>query len=274
MNNAVIYARYSSDNQRSASIDAQIRAIEKYAKQNNLTIINNYVDEALSGMSDKRPAFKQMIDDSSKGLFDFVIVHKLDRFSRDRYDSAIYKRKLKLSNVKLLSVVENIDGSPESILMESLLEGLNEYYSKNLAREVMKGLTENALQCKHTGGKPPFGYNVDPITKKYLINKHEEIAVKKIFEMFTNELPYRDIKNWLNKKGYVAKYNNKFSNTSINTLLKNEKYIGTYTYKKTTQTNFFGKRVDVPNDDYIKIKNGIPSIIDERTFKMAGQNVK
>ncbi|KJS48042.1 MAG: hypothetical protein VR66_16165 [Peptococcaceae bacterium BRH_c23] len=96
-----------------------------------------------------------MIQESSQGLFDVLFVHKLDRFSHDKYDSSSYKQRLKRNGIRLLSVTENLDGSPESIILESLLEGMAEYYSKNLAREVMKGMKENAFQCKNTGGIPP-----------------------------------------------------------------------------------------------------------------------
>ncbi len=122
-----------------------------------------------------------MIADAQKGLFDVIIVHKLDRFSRDRYDSAFYKRKLRLADVELRSVLENIDGSPESIILESVIEGFNEYYSRNLAREVEKGKKENARKGMHVGGVPPLGYDVDPQTKKLVINEHEAEAVRLIF---------------------------------------------------------------------------------------------
>ena len=102
-----------------------------------------------------------MIKDSANDIFDVVIVHKLDRFSRDKYDSAQYKRKLKQNGVKLVSVTENLDDSPESVILESVIEGMAEYYSKNLAREVMKGMKETAYQAKHTGGLPPLGYDVN-----------------------------------------------------------------------------------------------------------------
>ena len=72
--------------------------------------------------------------------------HALDRFSRDKYDSVIYKRKLRANSVKIISVVENLDDSPESIMLESVIEGMAQYYSKNLAREVMKGLRESAYE--------------------------------------------------------------------------------------------------------------------------------
>ena len=125
-----------------------------------------------------------MIADSSKKEFAYVIVHKLDRFSRDRYDSVTQKRKLKQNGVTLLSVTENINDSPESIMMESVLEGMAEYYSKNLAREVMKGQKETAYQCKHCGGKPPLGYDVDKEIQKYIINEKEAVTIRTIFQMY------------------------------------------------------------------------------------------
>ncbi|WP_422448100.1 recombinase family protein [Thermoanaerobacterium sp. DL9XJH110] len=178
---AAAYARYSSDNQSDSSIDAQLRAIEEYAARNNITIVKTYIDRAKTATTDNRPEFQ--INDSKLGLFNVVIVHKLDRFSRDRYDSAFYKRQLKKNGIRLISVLENIDDSPESIIMESVLEGMAEYYSRNLAREVMKGMKERAFLCQHLGGIPPLGYDVDPQSKKYVINEYEAEIVKTIFKM-------------------------------------------------------------------------------------------
>lgn len=152
MKKAAVYARYSSENQNEESIDAQIRAIKEYCSRNNIQIVKIYTDEALTATTANRPQFLQMIKDSKLGIFDTVIVHKLDRFARNRYDSAFYKRELKLNGVRIVSVLENLDDSPESIILESVLEGMAEYYSANLAREVMKGLKEKALKCKHCGG--------------------------------------------------------------------------------------------------------------------------
>ena len=156
MKKAVAYGRYSTDMQREESIDAQFRAIRDYCQRNGIELINTYADEGISGTTDNRPQFQQMIKDAELGAFDYVIVHKLDRFSRSKYDSAIYKRKLKLLNVQLLSVLENLDGSPESLILESVLEGMSEYYSRNLSREVKKGMRDNALKCKFNGGTPPL----------------------------------------------------------------------------------------------------------------------
>ena len=152
----VAYARYSSDNQREESITAQLRAIHNWADNNGHTIIKEYIDEALSARTDKRPNFLKMIEDSKTENWNGVVVHKLDRFSRNRYNSAVYKKELKDNGKKLFSVLEKLDDSPESIIMEAMLEGLSEYYSANLAREVKKGLNENALDCKHNGGTPPL----------------------------------------------------------------------------------------------------------------------
>jgi len=119
---AAIYARYSSDNQREESIDAQIRAIKEYCARNSISIVKVYADEARSATTADRPSFLQLIKDSALDIFDAVIVHKLDRFSRARYDSAFYKRQLKRNGVRLISVLEQLDDSPESIILESVLE--------------------------------------------------------------------------------------------------------------------------------------------------------
>jgi hypothetical protein len=116
-------------NQRDESIDAQLRAAEEFAKANNFSIVKTYIDRAKSATSDRRPEFQNMIRDSASGLFDICIVHKLDRFSRDKYDSAVYKRKLRANGVRLVSILENLDGSPESVILESVIEGMAEYYS-------------------------------------------------------------------------------------------------------------------------------------------------
>lgn len=268
MKRAAIYARYSSDNQREESIEAQIRAINEYANNNGYTIVKIYTDEAFSAKTDNRPQFLQMIADSKKGIFDVVICHKLDRFARNRYDSAFYKKALKDSGVKLISVLENFDDSPESIILESVLEGMAEYYSANLSREVKKGLKENALQCKHTGGKPPFGYDVDN-EKNYIINKTEAEAVVKIFEMAA--AGQKDICKWLNLNGFRNKYGNRFNSGTVTAIIKNVKYKGTYIYGKYERQRVDGVLKDILNKDAIVIENGIPAIVSEELWKAANE---
>ncbi len=265
---AALYARFSSDNQRAESIDAQVRAMKKYCEQNHMIIISTYVDEAKSATSDKRPAFLKMIEDSKKHIFDVVLVHKLDRFARNRYDSAMYKRTLKQNGVRVFSVLENLDDSPESIMLESMLEGMSEYYSKNLAREVMKGLNENALQCKHNGGKPPLGYYVDD-DKKLSIDEYEAKAVRLIFNRYANGYTYSEIINELINLGYTTKNGNVFAKNSLYSILTNEKYSGVYVYNKSSSADMFNRRnthLHKDDEDIVRIAGGCPQIIDKATF--------
>lgn len=247
------YARFSSDNQRSESIDAQIRHMNQFCKQNHWQVVATYTDEARSATTDNRPQFQQMINDSSKGLFDIVLVHKLDRFSRDRYDSAIYKKKLKKNNVRLCSVLERLDNTPESIMMESVLEGMAEYYSKNLSREVKKGNRENALKCVHNGGCCPLGYKLND-ERKLVIEPREAEAVKMIFYMFSNGYGYSKIAETLNNMGYQPKRGGMFGKNSLNSILSNEKYTGVFVFGKNS-------------DDTVKIENGCPQIISKSLFQ-------
>ncbi len=131
---AVLYARFSSDNQREESIEAQLRAMHEYCQRAGAVVTHEYCDRAKSATTDDRPEFLNMIADAKEHEFDFVVVHKLDRFSRNRYDSAYYKRELRKNGVSLLSVLEHMDDSPESIILESVMECMSEYYSRNLAR--------------------------------------------------------------------------------------------------------------------------------------------
>jgi DNA invertase Pin-like site-specific DNA recombinase len=145
---AVLYCRYSSDSQSENSIEGQLRESKAFAERKGMTILGTYIDRALSAKSDNRPEFQRMIKDSAKGLFDVIIVWKLDRFARNRYDSAHYKAILRKNGVKVISATEPISEDATGILLESLLEGMSEYYSAELAEKVKRGLIENALKCK------------------------------------------------------------------------------------------------------------------------------
>ena len=165
---AVIYARYSSDNQREESIEGQIRECTAYAEKNGITIVKHYIDRAISTKTDNRPEFQQMIKDSDKKLFDIVLVWKLDRFARNRYDSARYKTQLKKNGVKLMSATEIISEGPEGIILESVLEGYAEYYSADLSEKVVKN---------QRGGLMPLN------TIQHMLNNRRYIG----------ELKYRDV---------------------------------------------------------------------------------
>lgn len=262
MRTAVAYARYSSDNQREESVHAQLRAIEEFCRQNNITLLRKYIDEAITGTNDDREQFQRMIEEA-RGI-NYVIVHKLDRFARNRYDSAINRKKLKDRGIQLLSVLEKFDGSPESIMLESVIEGMNEYYSANLSREVKKGHRENALNAKHNGGIPPLGYDVDT-DQNYIINQEEAAAVQLIFKMYAEGEGYSPIIDALKARGYKTKVGKDFGKNSLHEILRNEKYIGVYIYNRRQRSgNTYNNHKE--SNDVIRMEEAMPRIIDDDTW--------
>ena len=248
---AVIYARYSSHNQREESIESQLRVCHEYAAREGLDVIREYTDSALSGTSDQRPAFQQLIADSSRKEFDTVLIYAYDRFARDRYDAAVYRKKLGDNGARIIAVTQPIDDSPEGVLLESLLEGLAEYYSKNLARGVKRGMRENALKCMSVGGPTPIGYKIDPNTKKYVIDESAAAIVREIFGMYVNGSGIEDILRTCEAKGYRLNSGKHFTRNGISKMLRNRKYTGVYIYED------------------IIIEGGMPVIIDPATFDKA-----
>ena len=245
--NAVIYARYSSDNQREESIEGQLRECKEYADQNGITVVRTYIDRALSAKTDSRPQFQQMIHDSATHTFEAVLVWKLDRFSRNRYDSAHYKRILKNNRVHVVSVTEPISNTPEGIMLESLLEGMAEYYSAELAEKVSRGHKENALKAKFNGGPVPLGYRIDS-EHHYQIDPATAPVVQEAFQRYAAGESIRSIIESLNARGIRNSRGNPFTKNSFQTLLKNRRYLGEYRYKDTV------------------IPDAIPAIIDPDCF--------
>lgn len=264
MKKSVAYARFSSDNQRQESIDAQVRAIQEYCSKNDIQLTKIYQDEAMSATNDQREQFLQMIDDAKKHEFEYIIVHKLDRFARNRYDSAFYKRDLRNNGVKIISVLEHLDDSPESIILESVLEGMAEYYSMNLAREVRKGMNENALKAVHNGGIPPLGYDV--VNGQYFINEKEAEIVRLIFKLHNDGLGYTRITDKLNSLGYKTKIGRDFGVNSLFDLVRNEKYTGVYIFNKR-ESKKTGNRKFKPDDQIVRIEGAIPEIITKEVWE-------
>ena len=257
----VIYARYSSHNQNEQSIEGQLEVCRSYAKSNNYTIIHEYIDRAQSGTSDDRPEFLKMIADSSKKTFKGVLVYQLDRFARNRYDSAVYKRTLKKNGVRVFSARENINDDASGILMESVLEGMAEYYSAELGQKVKRGMKINAENCYYNGGTIPLGFKLVDVDsnitdalgrivkkKKFAIDEDSAPVVKKIFEMYTEGYLMADIIRYLNSKNIKTATGGEFNKNSIRNILLNKRYIGIYTYN---------------GEDTL---DGIPRIIDDDTF--------
>ena len=212
MKTAYAYARFSSDNQREESIDAQLRAISEYCKKEQISILKVFKDEAFSARTDKRPAFQELFGLIKEQPADFLVVHKLDRFARSRADAAFYRSKLKEAGMKLVSVLERLDDSPESIIMEGILESMNEYYSANLSRETKKGLKENILNGKRNGGKVPYGYS---LIDHHLVPNKDADTVRRIFHLYSEGMGVTEI---------VKKTRSRINN--IRPLLMNEVYLG------------------------------------------------
>lgn len=246
--NGVIYARYSSENQREESIDGQLRECTAFAQHNDIQIVGEYIDRAFSAKTDNRPSFQKMIKDSAKGEFDVIIVWKLDRFARNRYDSAHYKNILKKNGVKVVSATEAISSGAEGIILESVLEGMAEYYSAELAEKVSRGMKENALKCKYNGGSVPLGYYIDE-SKHFQIDSSVAPFVVECFEHYADGMTMKQLRDELNMKGVKNSRGGKLSIDVISRMLTNRKYLGEYTFQDIT------------------IKDGIPAIVSTSLFE-------
>lgn len=244
---AVIYARYSSDNQREESIEGQIRECTAFAEKNGITILRHYIDRAFSAKTDNRPEFQNMIKDSGKRLFDMVIVWKLDRFARNRYDSARYKATLKKNGVKVVSATEVISDGAEGIILESVLEGYAEYYSADLSEKVVRGMTENALKSKYNGGTLPIGYTIDS-EQYFQLDPLTAPFVLEAFKQYAEGATMKEIRDYLNEHGMKNTRGQSLTYNSIHHLLHNRRYIGEYTYRD------------------IVVPGGIPSIVPQDLF--------
>ena len=253
---AVIYARYSCDRQRETSIEDQVRECSSYAQQENIDVVSVYMDKATSASKDteKRLNFLRMIEDSSKGLFDIVLVWKLDRFSRDRYDSAHFKHILKKNGVKVISATEHIAEGPEGVLMESILEGMAEYYSRELSQKIKRGQQGKALKAQRNGGVAPFGYLLkdhkllpDPVTAPIALD---------VFRRYAQGELIRDIINSLYEKGLRSRNGKPFRYSTFERMLKNRTYIGEFSYSD------------------VVIPGAVPAIVDEDLFEQVQSRIE
>ena len=247
MKNAVIYARYSCDKQTEQSIEGQIRVVCEFAAREGYNIIGEYIDRAKSAKTANRPEFLRMISDSSKHLFQFVLVYKLDRFSRNRYDSAFYKAKLRQNGVQVISATENLADSPESIITEAMLEAMAEFYSAELGQKTKRGMRESALKCQTVGAPPPLGYKWGEDKKLHIDEATAEIP-RIVFRMYAEGKGKKQIADYLNERGFRTRLGGKFQVSTFACMLTNKKYIGVYSYED------------------IEIEGGVPALIDRDTF--------
>lgn len=251
MKTAVIYCRYSSDSQTEQSIDGQLRVCNEYAKSRDMLILNTYIDRAMTGTNDNRPDFQRMIKDSAKRTFDYVLVYKFDRFSRNKYETAIHKKTLKDNGVKVISATEFVPDTPEGIIFESMLEGYAEYYSAELSQKIRRGNNESRRKGNLTGGKIPYGYkNVD---KKAVIIPEQAEIVRYIYGQYSIGVYVKDIIANLTAKGIL--YDGKpFVRNTVYKILKNERYSGIYHYNGEVFDNIYPQIVPQETFDIVRKK--------------------
>ena len=250
-----LYLRFSSERQKEQSIEGQLRDCISYCKRKSYKITAIYVDRATTARKDveKRIYFQQMISDSIHREWQYVIVWKLDRFSRNREDSAVFKMRLRRNGVKVESATENISKNPEGIILEAVLEGIAEYYSADLSQKITRGMRESALKCHSVGGHVPLGYKIE--NHKLVIDPETAHIVQEAFQLYANGETVAEICRIFNTKGYRTAKGAEFNRNSFKCMFRNERYIGVYTYRD------------------IRIEDGIPAIIDKDLFETVGRRL-
>ncbi len=248
--NIVIYARYSSHSQTEQSIEGQLTACSDYAKANGHVVIASYIDRTQSGTTDSRTDFQRMIADSDKQAFEAVLVYQLDRFARNRYDSAINKAKLKKNGVRVISARENISENASGILVEGVLESMAEYYSAELSQKIRRGMNINAEKCLSNGSNPGLGYYVDE-ERRFHVDPQTAQIVREIFERYASGETVANITADLNSRKITTSKGGTFNKNSLHRMLHNKRYIGVYVYGN------------------IETPGGIPRIIEDELFERA-----
>ena len=246
MKKGIIYARYSSNVQTEQSIEGQVRVITEYAERNGIEIVGSYIDRATTGTNDNRPGFQSMMKDSSKKEWDCILVYKLDRFSRNKYEMAIHRKTLRDNGIRLISVTENIPDSPEGVILESILEGMAEYYSLDISQKTKRGKRESRLKGNYDGGAIAYGYKIVKIDGEYkaAICEEDAAVVRRIFEEYLSGKVVQKIVDGLNADGIRNQRGNRFSVCTVTDMLHNERYIGRCRYRDDkVYTNIFPRLI-------------------------------
>lgn len=237
MRKAVIYARYSSDSQTEQSIEGQLRVCREYAQTNDILIVDTYIDRAMTGTNDNRAAFQKMLKDSNRKEWQYVLLYKLDRFSRNKFESVIHKKTLKDNGVTILSAMENLTDSPEGRMMETILEGFNQYFSEELTQKVNRGLKESWRKGNATGGQDVFGYDV--VDKKYVVNEYESKIVEDTFLMYSQGYKAVAIAEKFKECGYRRKNGKLIDNKYLYFILHNKRYTGVVEHQGELYDNIY-----------------------------------
>ena len=244
--NAVIYARYSSQNQRDVSIEQQIAACEKYAINGNFTIVERYADRAISGKTDNRPAFQKMMRDAHEGGFDFVIAWKSNRMGRNMLQAMVNEGKLNELGIRCLYVEEDFDDTAAGRFALRNMMNVNQFYSENMAEDVRRGMEDNASKCM-VNNLPPFGYRKGK-DGKYEVDEAQAEIVREIFSRVLSGWSIYDIQADLNNRRIRTGRGTEWKKQSFGHLLQNDKYTGVYRWAD------------------VVVDGGMPAIVDKETF--------
>jgi len=270
---AVIYARVSSDRQDvDLSISAQLRALREYAKNNNFDIIREFIDEAETGRTTARPAFREMtsLARHPEKPFEIILVWKFSRFARSREDSIVYKAMLRKNGVQVISINEPRDDSPTGRLLEAIIESLDEFYSDNLGEEVTRGMRESASRGFYLSSKPPYGYvkirarDGEKERTKLQIEPNQAAIVASIFQDIIAGKGITEIVKDLNLKGIASPKGRGWGKSGVRIILRNEAYTGTLVYGRNSKRGL----------EPLRIENACPSIISRSVFNQAQELIK
>ena len=274
-NKCVAYLRYSSTNQGKYSIDYQKKDVEKYCTKNGLVVVGYYIDEAYSAKNDRRPDFQMLLEDArEKPVWNTVLLYDLSRFARNLGDAATYKDELRDLGFKVISITESCTVDDPGGLQERIIDIMNEQESKKIGERVSSTFNSKASKARHCGGVPPLGYDV--FEEKLVINDSEAVIVKSIFEMYLAGFSYQKMADELNDKGLLTKAGRSFTKNSFYDILRQKKYVGTFTWNRRQAKQRRGKgnnHAEKPLEEQVIVEGGCPQIIDDETFQMVQEKL-
>lgn len=243
----VIYARYSSHNQKEESIEQQIAECTEFAEKNGIRIIGIYADKAVSGRSDRRPNFQRMMRDAEKRHFQIVVAYKSNRIARNMLNALQYEAKLDSFGIKTLYAKEEFGNTAAGRFALRTMMNVNQFYSENMGEDIKRGMVDNATECK-VNGMLPLGY-VKGEDGKYAIAADEAAVVREIYDSVLKDIPLAEIARSLNQRGIRTKLGRDWNKNSFHILLKNDNYIGVYRHSG------------------VVVEDGIPPILDKEVFE-------
>lgn len=249
---SVIYARYSTHNQKDLSIEQQVEQAQKLAAERNFSVVEIYADRALTGKNDKRSAFQRMLKDAASGLFSYVVAWKSNRIGRNMLEAMLNEQRFRDLGVRIVYVEEDFDDSAAGRFAARSMMNVNQFYSDSMAEDVKRGMNSNAARCMVASGRLPLGYKSGE-DLRWILDEERAPVVREIFERVADGDLLADIARDLNARGIKTSSGAEWGKSSFSVLLRNERYRGVYIY------------------DEIRVDNGIPRIVpDELFFKVQG----